>query len=160
VAAREDGLTNRLSLSPSRTLVTPYCKCIRPGRRITRAAVPSFVPPCVPSRDDPSGLGHAATIYSSVQGPLGVETPTSGRRFTSAMMTASKKVCHIIQFRILFLFPFLSLAIVTGKGDSPKGILLREGSGPRALLLIRGSKAGPSEGFASHPRALGLRTHY
>jgi hypothetical protein len=29
-----------------------------------------------PSRVDPSGLGHAATIYSSVQGPPGVETPT------------------------------------------------------------------------------------
>jgi hypothetical protein len=28
------------------------------------------------SRADPSGLGHAATIYSSVQGPPGVETPT------------------------------------------------------------------------------------
>jgi hypothetical protein len=25
-----------LSLSPSRTLVTPYCKCTRPGRRTTR----------------------------------------------------------------------------------------------------------------------------
>jgi hypothetical protein len=35
-------------------------------------------PPCVPSRTDPSGLGHAATIYSSVQGPPGVETPTVG----------------------------------------------------------------------------------
>jgi hypothetical protein len=57
-------------------LVTPYYKRIHPGRRITRAAVPSFVPPCVPSRADPSGLGHAATIYSSVQGPPGVETPT------------------------------------------------------------------------------------
>jgi hypothetical protein len=56
-------------------LVTPYCKRIRPGRRITRAAV---LPPCVPSRADPSGLGHAATIYSSVQGPPGVETPTVG----------------------------------------------------------------------------------
>jgi hypothetical protein len=30
-----------------------------------------------PSRADPSGLGHATTIYSSVQGPPGVETPTS-----------------------------------------------------------------------------------
>jgi hypothetical protein len=30
-----------------------------------------------PSRADPSGLGHAATIYSSVQGPPGVETPTA-----------------------------------------------------------------------------------
>jgi hypothetical protein len=37
-----------------------------------------FSPLCVPSRADPSRLGHAATIYSSVQGPLGVETPTVG----------------------------------------------------------------------------------
>jgi hypothetical protein len=84
----------------------------------------------------------------------------SGRRFTSAMMTASKKVRHIVQFHILFLFPFLSLATGTGKGDTPKGILLCKGSGPRALLLIRGSKAGPSEGFDSHLRALGLCAHY
>jgi hypothetical protein len=75
-------------------------------------------------------------------------------------MSASKKVCHDIQFRILFLFPFLSLVIGTEKGDTPKGILLREGSGPRALLLIRGSKAGPSEGFDSRLRPLGLRAHY
>jgi hypothetical protein len=60
-----------------------------------------------------------------------------------------KKVHHVIRFRILFHFLFLSLAIGTGKGDTPKGILLREGSGPRAPLLIRGSKAGPSEGFNS-----------
>jgi hypothetical protein len=73
------------------------------------------------------------------------------------MMTASKKVCHVVQFRILFLFPFLSLATGTGKGDTPKGILLREGSGPRAPLLIRGPKAGPSEGFDSRLRALGPR---
>jgi hypothetical protein len=39
---------------------------------------PYCSPPCVPSRADPSGLGHAATIYSSVQGPPGVETPTVG----------------------------------------------------------------------------------
>jgi hypothetical protein len=45
-------------------------------------------------------------------------------------MTASKKVRHIVQFRILFLFPFLSLATGTGKGDTLKGILLCEGSGP------------------------------
>jgi hypothetical protein len=69
VAARENGLTDRPSLSPSRTLVTPYCKRIRPGRRTTRAVVPLIAPPCVPSRADPSGLGHATTIYSSVQGP-------------------------------------------------------------------------------------------
>jgi hypothetical protein len=75
-------------------------------------------------------------------------------------MTTSKKVRHVVQFRILFLFPFLSLATGTGKGDTPKGILLREVSGPRALLLIRDSKAGPSKGFDSRPRALGLRAHY
>jgi hypothetical protein len=73
-------------------------------------------------------------------------------------MTASKKVRHVIRFRVLFLF--LSLTIGTGKGDAPKGILLREGNGPRAPLLIRGSKAGPSEGFNSRLRALGLRAHY
>jgi hypothetical protein len=71
-------------------------------------------------------------------------------------MTASKKVRHDVPFRILFLSPFLSLATGTGKGDTPEGILLREGNGPRALLLIRGSKAGPSGGFDSRPRALGL----
>jgi hypothetical protein len=72
-------------------------------------------------------------------------------------MTASKKVCHVIRFRILFLFLFLSLATGTGKGDTLNGIFLREGSGPRAPLLIRGSKAGPSEGFDSRLRALRLR---
>jgi hypothetical protein len=45
-------------------------------------------------------------------------------------MTVSKKVCHVIPFRILFLFLFLSLTTGTGKGDTPKGILLCEGSGP------------------------------
>jgi hypothetical protein len=54
----------------------------------------------------------------------------------------------------------LSLATGTGKGGISKGILLREGSGPQALLLIRGSKVGPSEGFDSRPRALGLQAHY
>jgi hypothetical protein len=75
-------------------------------------------------------------------------------------MPASKKVRHVIRFRILFLFLFLSLTTGTGKGDTPKGILLREGNWPRAPLLIRGSKAGPSEGFNSRLRALGLRAHY
>jgi hypothetical protein len=75
-------------------------------------------------------------------------------------MTASKKVRHVIRFRILSLFLFLSLTTGTRKGDTPKGILLHEGNGPRAPLLIRGSKAGPSEGFNSRLRALGLRAHY
>jgi hypothetical protein len=71
-----------------------------------------------------------------------------------------KRYTTSFNFISLFLFPFLSLATGTGKGDTPKGILLREGSGPRAPLLIKGSKAGPLEGFDSRLRALGLRTHY
>jgi hypothetical protein len=75
-------------------------------------------------------------------------------------MTASEKVRHVVQIHILFLFLFISLATGTGKGDTPKGILLCEGSGPRALLLIRGLKAGPSEWFGSRLRALSLRAYY
>jgi hypothetical protein len=124
-------------------------------------------------------------------------------------MTTFKKVRRVIRFRILFLF--LSLTTGTGKGDAPKGILLREGNGLRAHywsgvqrpapwkgsttasghsgsapttdqrfegwplrgvqqppqsaraprpLLVRGSKAGPSEGFNDRLRPLGLRAHY
>jgi hypothetical protein len=73
------------------------------------------------------------------------------------MMTASKKVCHTVQIHILFFFPFLSLATGIGKGDISKGILLREGSGPRALLLIRGSKAGPRKGLTAAPEHSGFR---
>jgi hypothetical protein len=36
LAARENGLTDSLCLSPSRMLVTAYCKRTRPGRRATR----------------------------------------------------------------------------------------------------------------------------
>jgi hypothetical protein len=54
--ARENELTNRLTLSLSRALVTPTTST-RPWCEITRAAFP----PCVPSCANPSGLGHAAT---------------------------------------------------------------------------------------------------
>jgi hypothetical protein len=66
--------------------------------------------------------------------------------------------CHLD----FIFFPFSSFSLLQQglrKGDTPKGILLREGNGPRAPLLIRGSKAGPSEGFNSRLRALGLRAH-
>jgi hypothetical protein len=110
-----------------------------------------------------SAAREGATVDMAKSGPAvmaaagGTFGRRSRRRFTSAIMTASKKVRHVVRFRILFLFLFLSLATGTGKGDTPKGILLREGSGPRAPLLIRGSKAGPSEGFDSRLRALGPR---
>jgi hypothetical protein len=60
-------------------------------------------------------------------------------------------------------FSFSSFSLLQqgpGKGDTPKGILLCEGNRPRASLLIRGSKAGPSKGFNSRLRALRLRAHY
>jgi hypothetical protein len=101
-------------------------------------------------------------------------------------MTASKKVRHIIQIHIPFSLP-LSLCCYRdrergySKRDpssrrkrAPSPLLIRgskaspsEGFdsrlralGLRALLLIRCSKAGPSEGFDSRLRALGLRAHY
>jgi hypothetical protein len=60
-----------------------------------------------------------------------------------------------------FSFPSFSLLEQgPGKGDTLKRILLREGNRLRASLLIRGSKAGPSEGFDSRLRPRGLHTHY
>jgi hypothetical protein len=48
------------------------------GFPLLRLTPSGFSPLRAPSRADPSGLGHAATIYSSVQGPPGVETPIVG----------------------------------------------------------------------------------
>jgi hypothetical protein len=60
-----------------------------------------------------------------------------------------------------FLFPLsLSYNRDRERGDTLKRILLSEGNRPRASLLIRGSKAGPSEGFNSRLRALGFHAHY
>jgi hypothetical protein len=70
------------------------------------------------------------------------------------------------RYATLFNFVFFSFSSFSllrqgpGKGDTPKRILLREGTRLRASLLIRGSKAGPSEGFNSRLRARGLHTHY
>jgi hypothetical protein len=76
-------------------------------------------------------------------------------------MTTSKKVRRFVRFRILFLFSSFSLLQQgPGKGDTPERILPCEGTRLRASLLIRGSKADPSEGFNSRLRARGLHTHY
>jgi hypothetical protein len=49
------------------------------GISTSHARLPLAASPLhAPSRADPSGLGHAATIHSSFQGPLGLETPTVG----------------------------------------------------------------------------------
>jgi hypothetical protein len=89
-------------------------------------------------------------------------------------MTATKKLRRVVRFRILFLFSSFSLLQQgPGKGDILKRILPREGT--RLLgrvrqppqitwalhpLLVRGSKAGPSEGFNGRLMLLGLRAHY
>jgi hypothetical protein len=75
---REDELTSRLSLSLANAC-NPLLQALPPwAQDNTRPRFPLLFPPCAPSRADPSRLGHAATIYSSVQGPPGVETPTVG----------------------------------------------------------------------------------
>jgi hypothetical protein len=72
--ARENGLTNRLtlSLSRARTLVTPTTSA-SPWRRITRATFSPLVFHLAPTH---LGWDTQRQIYSSVQGPPGVETPT------------------------------------------------------------------------------------
>jgi hypothetical protein len=59
LATRENGPTHKaLSLSPTRTLVTPYCKRIRPGRRTTRRPrFPLAVSPPFVFRLAPTHLG-------------------------------------------------------------------------------------------------------
>jgi hypothetical protein len=47
------------------------------GFHLSRPSPSGCFPLRAPSRADPSGLGHAAIIYSSVQGPPGFETPTA-----------------------------------------------------------------------------------
>jgi hypothetical protein len=96
-------------------------------------------------------------------------TPWQGRRHLWQAKRATLHLRHndrvkkgVPRRSISYPFPLpLSLSCYRDRErDTPKGILLREGSGPRAPLLIRGSKAGPSEGFDSRLRPLGLRTHY
>jgi hypothetical protein len=84
LAARENGLADSLSLSlsladacnPPTASAPDLGAGQREGRGFPLLPVSSTLR--APSRADPSGLGHAATIYSSVQGPPGVETPTVG----------------------------------------------------------------------------------
>jgi hypothetical protein len=84
VATRENGRKHKaraLSLSLSlANACNPLLQAHPPwAQDNTKVAVsPYCFPPCVPSHADPSGLGHAATIYSLAQGPSGVETPTVG----------------------------------------------------------------------------------
>jgi hypothetical protein len=102
------------------------------------------------------------------------------------MMTASKKVRHVVRFHIPFSLP-LSLSCYrdrergySKRDPSPRrkrapspptdqrfegrplGRVRQPSQSTRAScpLLVRGSKAGPSKGFDSRLRPPGLRAHY
>jgi hypothetical protein len=77
---------------------------------------PWFSPLCVPSRADPSGLGHAATIYSSVQGPPGVERRQLARQVGACcVLTVTTAACWCARYS------FLRRATVTTAAVSPPG---------------------------------------
>jgi hypothetical protein len=86
-----------------------------------------------------------------------------GKRATLRLRHNDRVKRGMPRHSILHPFPFSSFSLLQqgpGKGDTPKRILLHEGNMLRASLLIRGSKASPSEGFNSRLRARGLHTHY
>jgi hypothetical protein len=97
-------------------------------------------------------------------------TPRRDRRCLSQEKRTTLRLRHNDRVRkgtprrsISYPFPFSSFSLLqqgSGKGDTPKRILPREGTRLRASLLIRGSKAGPSEGFDSRLRSRGPYTHY
>jgi hypothetical protein len=75
VVAREDGLTNRLTLSPSRTLITPTASASALAQDNTSRGSPPLVFHLAPTH---LGWDTQRQFYSSVQGPPGVETLTVG----------------------------------------------------------------------------------
>jgi hypothetical protein len=86
-----------------------------------------------------------------------------GKRATLRLLHNDRVKRGTPRHSILYPFPFSSFSLLQQgprKGDTPKRILLREGNRLRASLLIRGSKAGPSEGFNSRLRARWFCAHY
>jgi hypothetical protein len=92
LAARENGLADSLSLSPSRTLVTPYCKRTRPGRRTTRRSRVShfavLTPSCSVSRR-PIWVGTRGD--NSLVGPGTLRGRNADRR-SPCVLNSSRKV--------------------------------------------------------------------
>jgi hypothetical protein len=110
-----------------------------------------------------------ATAASRTTRPVAL-TPRWDRRRLRQEKQATLRLRHNdrVKKRYATSFDFVSFSFSSfsllqqgpGKGDTPKRILLHEGNRPRASLLIRGSKAGPSEGFNSRLKALGFCAHY
>jgi hypothetical protein len=76
------GTSRRIRLSPTRTLVTPYCKRTRPGRRATRRPRVSpfacFFPPSCSISRRPIWAGARGDNSLVGPGTPRVETPTVG----------------------------------------------------------------------------------
>jgi hypothetical protein len=87
LAARENEPAHKtlaLSLSHANAcnpLLQAHPTCAQGNTKAAGFPFACFFPLRAPSRTDPSGLGHAATIHSSVQGPSGVKTPITSRLF-------------------------------------------------------------------------------
>jgi hypothetical protein len=98
--ARGNELTNRLTLSPSRMLVTPTTN-IHPWCEIIRAA---FLP-CVPSRANPSGQGHAATNLLVGSGTPRVRNADNWSRHDKCVMNklTPKNTYHHIECTICYI---------------------------------------------------------
>ena len=73
-------------------------------------------------------------------------------------MTASKKVRHVIRFRILFLF--LSLTTGTGKGGYPEKDPSPGRNQAPSLPTDQRFEGWPPEGYDSRLRSRGPYTHY
>jgi hypothetical protein len=73
--SRVDACNPLLQAHPTRARDKHEGRGIPPLTPVSLRLPPPFT--LCTSHDDPSGLGHAAIIYSSVQEPPGVETPTS-----------------------------------------------------------------------------------
>jgi hypothetical protein len=107
------------------------------------------------------------------------------RRFTSAIMTASKRCATSFDFVSFSSSSFSLLQQGSGKGIPRKGSFFAKETGPEPPtdqrfegwplggvqqspqsawaprpLLVRGSQAGPSEGFNGRLRPFEVRAHY
>jgi hypothetical protein len=95
-----------------------------------------------------SPANYSPRRINSTAGQAALLAGAAGDASPSPKQPRQKKVRRVVWFRILFPF-FLFLYLLRqgpGKGDTPKGILPREGTRLRASLLIRGSKARPPKG--------------
>jgi hypothetical protein len=124
------------------------------------AAPSALFPPAV---DEAASLAGVAECGPASDGDTGGRISTSKKEANAApgpsaialSLWASKGAP-----RYFSLFPFF-LSPLSLRRDRERRyferVLLSKGNRPQALLLIRGSKAGPSEGFDSHPRACRVR---